>query len=285
MQLKRFKKKREGGMWKREDFVVAIKPTTTPSASTPPRSWLAGVGQGLMSLVEASSESINGSEPGEGQNAGRRWLSESGFCLGSSKSGEAIFFILVVGIGKDDVRRLGLGVLSESEKSFVGTMPLSIFNLSSLTDFNVVLNQIQGSLPSKLGNTLPNLQIFSVGANFFTGYIPVSLSNTSKLEKLEMGENMFIEKVPSLEKLRDVWWLSFHGNELRTGEADDLSFLFSLTNATSLSYLSLSRNKFGGMLTESIGHFSTNSSQLLLSGNNIFGRIPRDAEFCKFAVD
>ncbi|GFS45501.1 leucine-rich repeat protein kinase family protein [Actinidia rufa] len=129
-----------------------------------------------MSLVEASSESINGSEPGEGQNARRRWLSEFGFCLGSSKSGEAIFFILVVGIGEDDVQRLGLGVLSKSEK--------------------------------------------------------------------------------------------------RTGEADDLSFLFSLTNATSLSYLSLGRNKFGGTLTESIGHFSTNLSQILLSGNNIFERIP-----------
>ncbi|GFS40350.1 leucine-rich repeat protein kinase family protein [Actinidia rufa] len=156
----------------------------------------------------------------------------------------------------------------------VGRIPLSIFNLSSLKTFNMVWNQIQGSLPSYLGNTLPNLQDFAVGRNLFTGYIPDSLSNASKLEKLEMGSNKFTGKIPSLEKLNDLWWLSFADNYIGAGEADDLDFLSSLTNATYLSILDLGYNNLGGMLTESIGNLSSYLSKLVLARNKISGIIP-----------
>ncbi|PSS07998.1 LRR receptor-like serine/threonine-protein kinase precursor [Actinidia chinensis var. chinensis] len=138
----------------------------------------------------------------------------------------------------------------------------------------MVWNQIQGSLPSYLGNTLPNLQDFAVGRNLFTGYIPDSLSNASKLEKLEMGSNKFTGKIPSLEKLNDLRWLSFADNYIGAGEADDLDFLSSLTNATYLSILDLGYNNLGGMLTESIGNLSSYFSKLVLARNKISGIIP-----------
>ncbi|XP_057514664.1 probable LRR receptor-like serine/threonine-protein kinase At3g47570 [Actinidia eriantha] len=156
----------------------------------------------------------------------------------------------------------------------IGRIPLSIFNLSSLKTFNMVWNQIQGSLPSYLGNTLPNLQDFAVGKNLFTGYIPDSLSNASKLEKLEMGSNKFTGKISSLEKLNDLWWLSFADNYIGAGEADDLDFLSSLTNATYLSILDLGYNNLGGMLPESIGNLSSYLSKLVLARNKISGIIP-----------
>ncbi|XP_057461291.1 probable LRR receptor-like serine/threonine-protein kinase At3g47570 [Actinidia eriantha] len=156
----------------------------------------------------------------------------------------------------------------------VGTIPLSIFNMSSLRNFNMVWNQLQGSLPSSFGNTLPNLGEFSIGTNLFTGYIPDSLSNASKLVRLEMGSNKFIGKIPSLEKLYDLSQLSLPNNYLGVGEAGDLDFLSSLTNATYLSYMDVRTNNLGGMLSESIGNLSSYLSALLLADNKISGIIP-----------
>ncbi|KAL7215799.1 hypothetical protein ACSBR1_027864 [Camellia fascicularis] len=173
-----------------------------------------------------------------------------------------------------------LGRLTNSEvfllriNMLVGTIPFSIFNLSSITEFNVVMNQIQGSFPWDLGITLPNLSVFEVGINSFTGSIPVSMSNATKLHHLGLAGNKFTGKVPPLNKLHDLQLLNFHGNGLGTGEADDSSFLYSLTNATNLYPLDLSNNNFGGLLPESIANLSTNLGKLILSSNEIAGIIP-----------
>ncbi|GFS33992.1 leucine-rich repeat protein kinase family protein [Actinidia rufa] len=171
--------------------------------------------------------------------------------------------------GLTNLDSLGLG-----GNRLVGTIPLSIFNMSSLRNFNMVWNQLQGSLPSSFGNTLPNLEEFSIGTNLFTGYIPDSLSNVSKLVRLEMGSNKFTGKIPSLEKLYDLSQLSLPNNYLGVGEAGDLDFLSSLTNATYLSYMDVRTNNLGGMLTESIGNLSSYLSDLLLADNKISGIIP-----------
>ncbi|XP_028052001.1 putative receptor-like protein kinase At3g47110 [Camellia sinensis] len=63
-------------------------------------------------------------------------------------------------------------------------------------------------------------------------------------------------------------------NSLGTGEADDLNFLSSLTNASDLYFLALSGNNFGGMLPESISNLSTNLAFLFLDGNKLSGNIP-----------
>ncbi|THG20405.1 hypothetical protein TEA_004112 [Camellia sinensis var. sinensis] len=156
----------------------------------------------------------------------------------------------------------------------VGTIPFSIFNLSSATEFNVVMNQIQGSLPRDLGITLPNLSVFEVGVNSFTRSIPVSMSNATKLQRLGLAGNKFTGKVPPLDNLHDLQLLNFHGNGLGAGEANDLRFLYSLTNVTNLNVLDLSKNNFGGLLHESIGNLSTNLGKLILSNNGIVGIIP-----------
>ncbi|THG04164.1 probable LRR receptor-like serine/threonine-protein kinase At3g47570 [Camellia sinensis] len=155
-----------------------------------------------------------------------------------------------------------------------GTIPPSLFNHSSLTAFDVTINQIQGSLPWDLGITLPNLEFFNIGHNHFTGSIPVSISNASKLHQLFLLQNKLTGKVPNLERLQNLRWLCIWDNQLGSGEADDLSFKFSLINATNLQRLEVSMNNFGGKLPEYIGNLSRNLEYLFVDHNQIFGSIP-----------
>ncbi|XP_058201352.1 probable LRR receptor-like serine/threonine-protein kinase At3g47570 isoform X2 [Rhododendron vialii] len=171
------------------------------------------------------------------------------------------------GCKKLEVLRLGVNKL-------VGTFPFSIYNLSSLGHLLVSYNQIEGTLPSDLGITLPNLRRLVLGDNLFAGYIPLSVSNATKLYLLDLAGNRFKGKVPPLEKLRDLERLTLDENHLGTGEVDDLSFLDSLTNATTLQLITLGDNNFGGVLPESISNLSAHLIVLTLSGNNISGSIP-----------
>ncbi|XP_062162111.1 probable LRR receptor-like serine/threonine-protein kinase At3g47570 [Alnus glutinosa] len=170
---------------------------------------------------------------------------------------------------------LNLTTLALSENQFSGTIPPSIFNLSSITVLDVGGNTIQGSLPWDLGITLPNLQIFFVSRNNFTaGSIPSSISNASNLERLIFNDNKFTGNMPSFEKLHRLKFFSITSNHLGSGGADDLSFLCSLTNATSLELLAINANNFGGLLPECISNLSSTLGTLEVGDNNIVGTIP-----------
>ncbi|XP_062155284.1 probable LRR receptor-like serine/threonine-protein kinase At3g47570 [Alnus glutinosa] len=170
---------------------------------------------------------------------------------------------------------MNLTAIAFSLNQFSGTIPPSIFNISSITILDVGYNQIQGSLPWDLGITLPNLQIFYVARNKFTaGSIPHSISNASNLERLDFGGNKFTGNMPSFEKLRWLQFLSTSHNHLGSGGADDLNFLCSLTNATSLEQLAIDGNNFGGLLPECISNLSSTLRMLAVNENNIVGTIP-----------
>ena len=155
-------------------------------------------------------------------------------------------------------------------------IPPSIFNISSITKFDIGSNQIQGHLPSNIGITLPNIQFFSITGNQFAGSIPVSISNASNLDTLELSHNTLTGKVHSLEKLTRMKFLSLFLKHLGNGETNDLSFLCSLTNATNLTFLDINDNNFGGRLPKSIGNFSTTLTSFYLHNNKITGNIPAE---------
>ncbi|GJQ99118.1 kinase-like domain-containing protein [Tanacetum coccineum] len=54
-----------------------------------------------------------------------------------------------------------------------GSIPRSIFNLSLLVNFSVAVNHLTGSLPSEIGNQLPNLEWLHLWDNELTGVLPV----------------------------------------------------------------------------------------------------------------
>ncbi|KAK3422613.1 hypothetical protein EUGRSUZ_G03053 [Eucalyptus grandis] len=170
-----------------------------------------------------------------------------------------------------------LSILTFLQNRLSGTIPPSLFNLSSLEKFEVGYNQIHGSLPTTIGFGLPNLQYFSIASNQFVGSIPPWIpNNATKLTILQLSSNKFSGKVPSFESLHNVQWLNIQFNRLGSGGSGDLKFLCSLTNITSLLFLSVAGNRFGGLLSRCIGNFSIAIEQLFLGGNLITGEIPRE---------
>ncbi|XP_050113906.1 receptor-like protein 35 [Malus sylvestris] len=80
---------------------------------------------------------------------------------------------------------------SLGENNLPGMVPSSIYNISSPYIFSVIGNHMHGELPPNVGVTLPNLQAFYCGANNFTGPIPPSFSNASRLQILNFAFNGF----------------------------------------------------------------------------------------------
>uniref|UniRef100_A0A6N2KLY9 non-specific serine/threonine protein kinase n=1 Tax=Salix viminalis TaxID=40686 RepID=A0A6N2KLY9_SALVM len=169
-------------------------------------------------------------------------------------------------------------ILSLFNNRFSGTIPPSMLNLSSLRSFEAGLNHFQGNLPPDLGISLPNLEFFSVHSNQFTGSIPASISNLSKLEFLQLNQNKLTGKMPSLEKLHGLLSMTVASNNLGSGEANDLSFLSSLANATNLKQLIITQNNFQGQLPPQISNLSITLKIMGLDSNLLSGSIPDGIE-------
>ncbi|KAK6245040.1 hypothetical protein QUC31_011449 [Theobroma cacao] len=176
----------------------------------------------------------------------------------------------------DELGRLSsLGFFQLYGNYLSGIVPPSIYNISSIYYFSVTQNQLQGHLPLDVGITLPNLEIFAGGVNNFTGTIPVSLSNASRLRIIDFAENGLTGTKPgNLENLEDLIRLNFEDNKLETGKIGDLSFFDFLTNISALEVLGLSGNRFGGELPNSIANLSDKLKIFTIGRNLIHGSIP-----------
>ncbi|KAK3434051.1 hypothetical protein EUGRSUZ_D01480, partial [Eucalyptus grandis] len=165
-----------------------------------------------------------------------------------------------------------LKVLTLGRNGLSGTIPPTIFNLSSLIEIDIKANRICSDLPEEIGFTLPNLQDLSIAYNWFTESIPLSISNATNLIQLDLGSNELSGKVPSLANLRNLWMVTLYTNNLgsRRSNADDMSFLCSLTNSTKLMVLVMHENRFGGTLPTCIDQSLTS---LDLSSNNLSGQV------------
>lgn len=162
-----------------------------------------------------------------------------------------------------------------NENNLSGTLPPCLFNHSSILAIDVGTNHIEGNLPPFFGVTLPNLQFLSIYRNNVTGNIPVTLSNATNLQFLVAGRNGLTGKVPPIGNLLNMRRFLVAFNHLGKGEDDDLSFLTTLVNATSLELLELNTNNFGGALPASVSNLSSELIEFSLSYNQISGQIPR----------
>ncbi|PHT61298.1 hypothetical protein T459_34854 [Capsicum annuum] len=170
------------------------------------------------------------------------------------------------------LRLLGLSVNSLS-----GEFPPSLYNLSSLELIALSFNNFSGDLRSDLGHYFPNLQRLYLANCHFVGSIPSSLANASKLLQLDFPENNFTGNIPKgFGNLRNLLWLNVWSNHLGYGKHDDLDFVNSLTNCSSLQMLHLGDNQFVGTLPHSIVNLSSQMQRLLIYGNRIGGSIPRE---------
>uniref|UniRef100_A0A6N2LQT1 non-specific serine/threonine protein kinase n=1 Tax=Salix viminalis TaxID=40686 RepID=A0A6N2LQT1_SALVM len=169
-----------------------------------------------------------------------------------------------------------LTVFKFGVNSLSGTIPSSMYNMSSLVSFSAPLNKLYGILPPELGITLPNLETFNIHGNQFRGLIPSTLSNASKISDLQLRNNSFTGKVPSLAGLHNLQKLVLNFNNLGNNEDDDLGFLYTLANTTTLDVLAINHNNFGGVLPEIVGNFSEKLRIMVIGENNLRGSIPTE---------
>ncbi|THG16645.1 hypothetical protein TEA_007470 [Camellia sinensis var. sinensis] len=183
--------------------------------------------------------------------------------------------------GGDGGRRRQLEELELGINRLSGTIPPLLFNHSSLTLFDVTINQIQGSLPWDLGITLPNLQLFNIGHNHFTRSIPVSLSNASQLHYLLLLQNKLTEK------RLEVSMNNFGGKlpEYIGNLSRNLEYLYvdhnqifgsippGIVNLVGLQSLLMQVNQLTGTIPIEIGKVQ-NLHELILYSNSLPGSIP-----------
>ncbi|XP_027185165.1 probable LRR receptor-like serine/threonine-protein kinase At3g47570 [Coffea eugenioides] len=160
--------------------------------------------------------------------------------------------------------------------SLTGSIPVEIFNLSKLSVMALTQNQLSGNLPSTFGYRLPNLEELYLDVNYFSGALPSSLSNSSNLRLIEIGDNKFTGPIPtSMGDLRFLEWLDLLGNKL-TGDSTSpkLSFITSLAKCKYLAAFFLDGNPLNGIIPDSLSNLSTSLEQLTAQNCKIKGSIP-----------
>ncbi|KAL7197616.1 hypothetical protein ACSBR2_020203 [Camellia fascicularis] len=194
----------------------------------------------------------------------------------SSLSKLSIYYSNLHGEIPREIARLhGLIFFQLSSNNLSGKIPSDLYNISSMQYFSLGLNQLHGSIPTDIGSTLPNLKFLYLFDNLFTGTIPTSLSNASRLEGISFSMNDFSGTMPrDLGKLLGLRILHLYENRLQ----DDLTFISSLTNCSSLQRIDVGINLLRGSLPDSLANLSTYLYMMNLEFNQIHGSISSSIE-------
>ncbi|KAM3394303.1 hypothetical protein P3S68_003305 [Capsicum galapagoense] len=183
---------------------------------------------------------------------------------------------LIGKIPKEISNLVELEKLDLSLNSFSGPLDMEIFNISRLRIIELSLNNLSGSLPPNMCSILPNIEeLFLGGLTNLVGTIPHSISNCSKLTKLELSDNKLTGLIPnSLGYLTNLQFLNLGENNFTSDSS--LSFLTSLTNCKNLTDLYLPFNPLNGMLPASTGNLSISLRKFYAGNCKIKGRIPNE---------
>ncbi|CAA0809798.1 LRR receptor-like serine/threonine-protein kinase EFR [Striga hermonthica] len=175
-------------------------------------------------------------------------------------------------------RLQGLQMLFLHNNQLTGSIPRGIFSLASIRIMRISNNYLSGMLPSDdMCNNLPNLITLSVSFNQLEGRIPSNIGNCTNLEILSLSFNRFNGEIPSeLASLSILRELYLGSNNLKVISFNPLNGVLP----DSIGNLSKSLTMFGahgcninGVIPSTIGNLI--GLQLLdLSKNQITGLIP-----------
>ncbi|CAL5414365.1 unnamed protein product [Camellia sinensis] len=164
-----------------------------------------------------------------------------------------------------------LSILSIGECNLHGKIPVEIARLQGLIRVWLRGNNLFGKVPSGLYN-ISTIILLSLSVNLLEGNIPPDVGSTlPNLKFLYFSQNLFIR-----DNAKRSWKISGSSmdrcflNQLQ----DDLTFISSLTNCTSLQFIGAGYNLFRGSLPDSIANLSTYLSWIDLRFNQIHGSIP-----------
>ncbi|XP_044367130.1 receptor kinase-like protein Xa21 [Triticum aestivum] len=162
-----------------------------------------------------------------------------------------------------------LNMLALDGNNLNGKLPSSIGNLSnSLDSLWLNSNQISGPIPPEIGN-LKSLSILYMEYNFFTGNIPPTIGKLNKLVKLSFAHNRLLGQIPdTVGNLVQLSMLELDHNNF-SGRIPA-----SIARCTQLTILNLAHNSLDGRIPSKILTISTLSIELDLSNNNLSGGMP-----------
>ncbi|XP_006662771.1 probable LRR receptor-like serine/threonine-protein kinase At3g47570 [Oryza brachyantha] len=163
-----------------------------------------------------------------------------------------------------------LQVLSLMGNQMEGYVPSSLGNFSvQLQRLQLGLNKLSGNFPSGIAN-LPNLISLGLEYNRFTGSVPRWLGGLKKLQVLSLYDNSFTGHVPtSLSNLSHLTELLLDSNQFIGNIPSSFGNLQFLRN------INISNNNLHGNLPKKIFMIPT-ISQVLLSFNNLSGELPTE---------
>ncbi|CAN4109811.1 unnamed protein product [Withania somnifera] len=169
-----------------------------------------------------------------------------------------------------------------------GSVPISIFNISSLKQLFLWRNNLSGFLPREIGN-LTKIQVLDLRYNTFIGEIPKEIRNLIELEVLYLGVNSFSGPLDmEIFNISGLKVLSLSNNNLSGSLPPNICSILpnietlylseltnlagtiphSISNCSKLTILELSSNKLTGMIPNSLGYL-THLQKLNLQTNNL----------------
>ena len=148
-----------------------------------------------------------------------------------------------------------------------GPIPPELGSLATLTELNLLGNQLTGPIPAELGN-LANLTWLYLGRNQLTGPIPPELGNLTNLKRVSLGPNALSGPIPpELGNLANLTYLSLVENDLSGPIPAELGNLGNLTE------LWLYQNQLSGPIPPELGNLH-NLRRFHPWGNDLSGSIP-----------
>ncbi len=149
-----------------------------------------------------------------------------------------------------------------------GMLPSEIGNLTNLIFLNISWNnKLMGEIPPQIGNLI-KLKELSISNNQLSGVIPKEIGKLTLLERLSLGSNQLTGAIPievtNLTKLKDI---SLSQNQL-SGEIPP-----EIGNLTNLTGLSIGNNKLTGAIPKSIGNL-IKLQNIFMGGNQFTGELP-----------
>ncbi|KAJ0987981.1 hypothetical protein J5N97_006337 [Dioscorea zingiberensis] len=135
-----------------------------------------------------------------------------------------------------------------------GVVPINLANCSKLRVLSLASNQLSGSIPVELGQTLPKLEMLVLGNNSLTGVIPSSIGNLSSLTLLSLALNNLEGIIPEeLGRLSNLISFQVAVNQFNGGNKLNGTIPASLSNASMLQIIDPSTNKFSGTVPPVFG--------------------------------